>query len=522
MGKRVTLDEALDLIHDNDGVIVSGFMLAVVPRELQLALGERFLKTGHPRNLTVMHAAGNGNNKDQGIYDMSHEGMIGRYITGHFANNARLIQQCNENKITAYNFPQGVIAHMYRAAAAGKIGEITKVGLDTFCDPRYGGGKMNEVTTEDLVHLVEIQGEEHLLYTMPKMNIAFIRGTTSDELGNITMEEESAYIDALDVAMAVKSMGGKVIVQVKNYVSSKSVDRSQVVVPGTLVDAVYVCENPIENHRQTPGDFYDPVIAGHNQVEAMGFAALELNDRKVIARRAAMELSPNSVVNLGIGIPEGVAAVASEEGIGNQLILTIESGLQGGVPTGGQRFGSAINAWAALPMTGQFDFYNGGNLNLTCLGFAEVDPAGNINVSRFGTRIAGVGGFVDISQSTPVVCFTGTMTAGGLQVEVKDGKLNIVQEGKKKKFLTKIDQVTFSALYSQRKGQKVLFITERCVFRLTAEGLVLTEVAPGIDVETQILPLMDFKPIISPDLKLMDARIFADEPMGLGEIIGCK
>jgi propionate CoA-transferase len=520
--KQVTLEEALNLIPDGANMAVSGFMLGCVPRELYVGIAERFQKTGHPRGLTVMHAAGNGNNKDQGIIDFSYEGLITRYICGHYANNSRLIDLTNANKITAYNFPQGVIAHMYRAAAAGKPGEITRIGLHTFCDPRLQGGKMNEVTTEDLVELLTIDGQEYLLYKMPKLDIGLIRGTTADENGNITMEEESAPLDALDIAMAVRTMGGKVIVQVKNVVSSKSIDRTQVVIPGNLVDAVVVSENPIENHRQTPGSYYDPVLAGHYQLNDVSFSSIPFDERKVIARRAAMELKPNSVVNLGIGIPEGVAAVATEEGAGDQLLLTIESGLIGGIPTGGQNFGSAINAWAALPEAAQFDYYNGGNLALTCLGFAEVDPTGNVNVSKFGSRIAGVGGFVDISQSTKTIVFSGTMTAGGLKLAIEDGKMVIVQEGKKIKFKKNLDQITFSSQFSKETGQKVLFVTERCVFQIVDEGLKLIEVAPGIDIEKDILPYMEFKPIIPENVPLMDARIFRDEPMGLAEIIAAK
>lgn len=520
--KQVSLEEALNLIPDGANMAISGFMLGCVPRELYLGVADRFLKTGHPCGLTLMQAAGNGNNKDQGVVDFSYEGLITRYITGHFANNARMIELANTNKVAAYNFPQGVIVHMYRAAAAGKPGEITRIGLHTFCDPRLQGGKVNEAAKEDLVELLHIDGEEFLLYKVPKLDIALIRGTTADENGNITMEEEFAPIDALDVAMAVRSCGGKVIVQVKNVVSSHSVDRSRVVIPGNMVDAVVVSEKPVENHRQTPGSFYDPVLAGHYQLDNVSFSSIPFDERKVIARRAAMELKPNSVVNLGIGIPEGVAAVATEEGAGDQILLTIESGLIGGIPTGGQNFGSAINAWAALPEASQFDYYNGGNLALTCLGFAEVDSTGNVNVSKFGTRIAGVGGFVDISQSTKTILFTGTMTAGGLQLAFEDGKLVIVQEGKKTKFKKSLDQVTFSSQFSRETHQRVLFITERCVFQIVEEGLKLIEVAPGIDIEKDILPYMEFTPIIPENVPLMDARIFRDEPMGLAEIIAAK
>lgn len=519
MNKRMSMDEALSLIPDGAGVAVSGFMLMTVPRELYLGIAQKYQETGHPCNLTVMHAAGNGNNKDQGIYDMSYEGLITRYITGHFANNARMIELTNANKVASYNFPQGVIAHMYRAAAAGKPGEITRIGLHTFCDPRLEGGKMNAAAKEDLVELLDIMGEEFLLYKMPKLDIGLIRGTTADEHGNITMEEEGAPVDALDVALAVKAMGGKVIAQVKNYVSGASIDRAQVVVPGNLVDAIVVSEHPEESHRQTPGSYYNPVLSGHYKLPGVGFSSIPFNERKVIARRAAMELSPNSVVNLGIGIPEGVAAVAAEEGAGDQLTLTIESGLVGGVPTGGQDFGCAVNAWAALPMTSQFDYYNGGSLDLTCLGFAEVDAAGNVNVSRFGSKIAGCGGLIDISQSTNTVIFCGTMTAGGLKESIEDGKLVILQEGKKIKFKKSVEQITFSAKFSSMRRQKVLFIAERCVFQVTEEGLKLTEIAPGISIEKDILPFMEFTPIIPETVALMDERLFKDEPMGLDKIL---
>lgn len=514
MGKQMGIAAAIDLIKDGDGIAVSGFQLCTVARELYLALLERYQATGHPNQLTLMQGAGN-----LGVHDMTAEGLFSRYITGHYANNKKMIEMVNENKIQSYNFPQGVICHMYRAAAAGKLGEITRIGLHTFCDPRLGGGKMNAVTTEELVELTEISGQEQLLYKVPKLDIALVRGTTSDELGNITIEEESAPVDLLDVVMAVKGMGGKVIVQVKNYVSSNSIDRAKVVIPGSMVDAVVVCAEPAQNHLQTPAAFYDPVLAGHHRLDSVGFGHIPLDERKVIARRAAMELASNSVVNLGIGIPEGVAAVASEEGLGDRVVLTIESGLIGGIPAGGPHFGSSYNAWAALPMTSQFDYYNGGSLNIASLGFAEVDPTGNVNVSRFGTRIAGCGGFIDISQSTQNLVFSGTMTTGGLSVEVRDGKLNILQEGKRKKFLHHIEQITFSSDFSKMIHQKVLFVTERCVFELTSKGLMLTEIAPGISVEEHILPCMEFIPILSPDLKSMDARLFQEGLMGLASII---
>lgn len=507
MRKLFTYDEAIKLINDGDTVAVSGFMLATAAREMMVKIGENFKKVGHPRNITLYQGAGIGNNNDQGVCEMTYKGLIKRYVTAHFANNRAMIDLALKNEIEAYNFPQGVIAHIYRQAAANKPFEISKIGLNTYCDPRIRGGKVNDAAKDNLVDLIEIDGEEYLKYKVPKFDIGIIRGTTSDEFGNITMEEESSIIDSLDVAMAVKASGGKVIVQVKNIVSSSSIDRRDVVVPGVFVDVVVKSENPEEFHRQTPGTYYDPIIAGKYKSDNFGFPKLELDERKIIARRAAKELSDDSVVNLGIGIPEGVASVAKEEGIEN-IVLTVESGLIGGIPLGRSNFGSAVNAWAGLPMASQFDFYNSGGLDRTFLGFAEIDPSGNINVSRFGDRIGGCGGFIDITQSTKNIVFCGTMTAGGLKTRVENGNLIIEKEGSKKKFLSSVEEVTFSAKQSREIGQNVIFVTERCVFKLGENTLILTEIAPGVDINKDILEQMEFEVEISSDLKIMDKSIF--------------
>lgn len=520
MNKLYTVKDAVNLIKDGDIVAISGFMLAAVADEVFANIEEKFLKEGAPRDLTLYQAAGVTDFKTAGTIRLTHEGLLKRYICGHYGNNQKMIDMVNSNRIESYNLPQGVIEHLFRAAASGKVGEITKVGLKTYMDPRQAGGKMNSITTENIVELVDILGEEHLLYRAPKFNIGLVRGTTADELGNISMEEESAYIDALDVAMAVKASGGKVIVQVKNYVRSDSMKRSQVIIPGIFVDAVVLTSDVEKYHRQTPGSVYDPILAGHYKKEGTGFKPIPLDNRKIIARRAAMELNSNAVVNLGIGIPEGIASVASEEGFGDDLVLTIESGLIGGIPTGGSNFGSAINAWAALPMSYQFDFYNGGGLDVTFLGFAEIDPAGNINVSKFGPKIAGCGGFIDISQCTKKIVFCGTFTAGGLIQEIRNGELVISQEGKQRKFMENIEQVTFSAEMVAKSGQEVMIVTERCVFKYTTEGLTLMEIAPGVDIEKDIISLMAFKPAISKDLKTMDERIFKEGLMGLKDELG--
>lgn len=514
MNKVVDFDKAIDMIKDGDTVAFSGFMLATAAREVMVKIGNKFLSEGRPKNLTIYQGAGLGNNNDQGICELSYPGLIKRYVTAHFANNRPMIDMVLKNEVEAYNFPQGVIAHLYKQAAGGKDFEITRIGLNTYCDPRLKGGKVNEAAKEDLVDLIEIDGRDYLKYKVPNYNIGIIRGTSADEFGNISMEEESSIIDSLDVAMAVKACGGKVIVQVKNIVSFQSMNRQDVVIPGVFVDAIVKSEDPINYHRQTPGVYYDPIISGRYKSDNYGFKSLELNERKLIARRAVFELKDNSVVNLGIGIPEAVASVAEEEGLEN-IILTVESGLIGGIPLGGSNFGSAVNSWAGLAMASQFDFYNSGGLNKTFLGFAEIDPCGNINVSRFGNKIGGCGGFIDITQSTKDIVFCGTMTAGGLLTEVNDGKLVIVQEGRNKKFKKFIEEVTFSAEESVQRGQNVIFVTERCVFALKNGALELIEIAPGIDLDRDILGQMDFRPRISKNLKQMDLRIYQEGLMGI-------
>ncbi|MDY4128718.1 MAG: CoA-transferase [Peptostreptococcus porci] len=507
MNKNVKLDEAINLIKDGDTVALSGFMLATAAREIMVGIGERFKNTGSPRGLTVYQGAGIGNNRDQGVCEMSFPGLIKRYVTAHFANNQPMIKMALNNEVEAYNFPQGVISHLYRQAAGKKPFEITRIGLNTYCDPRLKGGKVNEAAKEDLVELIHIDDVEYLKYKVPKYDIGIIRGTTADEHGNITMEDESSIIDSLDIAMAVKASGGKVIVQVKNIVSSASINRKDVVIPGVFVDAVVISEEPETYHRQTPGTFYSPVIAGKYNSNEFSISGVIFDERKIIARRAIEELKSGSVVNLGIGIPEAVSSAAVEAGI-SDIVLTVESGLIGGIPLGGSNFGSAVNAWASLPMASQFDFYNSGGLDKSFLGFAQIDSNGNINVSRFGDRIGGCGGFIDITQSTKNIVFCGTMTSNGLKTKFENGKLVILSEGKTKKFKNSIDEITFSAHQSRINEQNVILVTERCVFKYDDEGLILTEVAPGIDIESEIFGVMDFRTRISENLKLMDRKIF--------------
>jgi propionate CoA-transferase len=510
--KIVSADEAVAIIRDSDTLCCSGFGSNGVPVELVLALERRFLQTGSPRNLTLLFGGGPGDGGDGGINHLAHEGLLGRVIGGHYGLVPRIGQLALENKVDAWNLPLGVISHLYRDMACGLPGSVSRVGLGTFVDPRLEGGRINSRTREDLVKLIELDGEELLFYKAIPIKVAFVRATTADPEGNLTCERESLTQDTLAIATAARNHGGFVIAQVERVAEYGSLNPRRVKVPGIMVDCVVVAKP--EHHMQTFASSYNPAYSSEVRVPMEALEPMALDERKLIARRAAFELMPNAVVNLGIGMPEGVASVAAEERILRYMTLTAEPGLIGGVPQSGLNFGSAVNADAVIDMNQQFDFYDGGGLDLACLGLAQCDPEGNINVSRFGPKLAGAGGFINITQNSRIVVFVGTFTAGGLQVGVKDGSLAIEREGKAKKFVKRVEQVTFSGRYAAAKGQRVLYVTERCVFRLGARGLELIEVAPGIDVGRDILAQMEFEPIVE-DPAPMDPCIFRDEPMAL-------
>lgn len=514
--KVVTAQYAASLIQDSMTVGVGGFVGFGTPEELYIAIKDRYVETQSPKNLTVFYGAGIGDGKDRGMNHLAQEGLIKRLVCAHLGLAPKLGQLCVDNKIECFIVPQGVCSHILRATAGKKPGVLTHVGLKTYADPRNEGCKGNKAAADsgyDIVKLVDIDGREALVYKSVPLDMCFIRGTYADEAGNISLAKEALQGDQFEMAMATKNSGGKVVVQVEKVVQKGTLPMRDVVIPSFMVD--YVVEAKPENHWQSfLGPEYHPEFTGDVKIPVDSIKPMPLNPRKICGRRGAMLLKKGTVVNLGIGIPDSVAAVAGEEGISDQFTLSIESGVLGGVPSGGMGLGATANPDAMLKQPDCFDFYDGGGLDMAFLGSAEVDEKGNVNVSKFSGRMVGPGGFINITQNSKTVVFCGTFTAGKMKCEIGDGKLNIIEDAPGIKFKKSVEQVTYSAEYGVSTGQNVYYVTERALFKLTSEGLELLEIAPGVDLQKHILDKMEFMPVIK-DVKLMDERIFKDELMNL-------
>lgn len=499
-----TAEAAVDLVQDGQTLVVGGSGGGLLePDALLAALGRRFRETGSPRGLGLVHTTGIGDREGGGMDHLAQPGLAQSVVAGNWGMAPAMSAMALAGEFEAYNFPQGVMSQLFREIAAGRPGIVTHVGLGTFCDPRLDGGRLNDVSSTDRVEVVELSGREWLFYPAFDIDVCFIRGTTADERGNISFEQEGARLEMLAIAQATKNRGGTVIAQVKNIAQAGTLDPRLVVVPGICVDVVV--HHPAQ--RQVVTHEYNPAFSGEIRAAVSTLPPFPLDARKVVARRALAEIEAGDVVNLGVGIADGIASVAAEEGRLDDFTTTIEQGAVGGVPARGVIFGVATNPEAIVDQAAQFDFYDGGGLDIAFLGFAEVDAEGNVNVSKFGTRVVGTGGFVDISQNARTVVFCGTYSAGGLKAHAGGGELRIEAEGRHAKFVPAVTQVTFSARESLARGQRILYVTERAVFALTPEGLRLLEVAPGIDPKADVLEPLPFD-VLADEVRTMDPEYF--------------
>lgn len=511
-GLVIGADEAAALVRDGDRVAVGGSgSLLQVPETLLAAIGRRFADTGAPRDLDVLHVMGLGDHMGRGVDHLARAGLVRRFVGSHFALSPAEQRLIADGEVEAIGLPAGTITLLYREIAAGRPGLLTDIGLGTYVDPRQDWGRMNAATGEGLSRLVTIDGREWLFYPAFPIDVALVRATEADGEGNLTMDDEAAYSDNLAIAQAAHNSGGIVVAEVKRVVPAGALPASRVRVPGPLVDHVVVTDHPF----QTPVTPEDHSRTGLRPNVDVRVPVLPLDHRKLVARRAAMELRRGQLANLGVGMANGIPYVALEEGVIDELTLTVEQGIFGGLPGIGLDSGTAVNPSAIIDMTSQFDLYDGGALDLAGLSFAQVDRDGNVNVARVGTMPIGPGGFIDISQKARTVLFCGTFRGGGIEVDVTDDGIRIECEGRYAKFVEHVDAVTFSAARAREQGQRVFYITERAVFRLGATGVELVEIAPGVDLERDVLDQMGFSPVLHGRPVLMDARLFRPGPMGL-------
>lgn len=521
--KFVTADQAAALIKDDDTVALmgggGGLMEATC---LFQAVERRFLATSLPRRLTLVHALGIGDKQSRGMNCFAYEGLVRKVIGGHWVWSPRMQQLARDEKIAAYILPGGVSSQLMREIGGGRPGLITHVGLGTVCDPRYGGGRMNASATEDLAEVMMIDGREYLRYKPYPVNVALVRASAADEDGNISFEHEAANLDATAIALAARTSGGKVIVQVRERLPRGALKAREVRIPAAWVDAIVV-----DPEQRTSYDIpFDATLSGELIGEARFDAAMNesekpaesFSERQAVARRAACELVVGAVVNYGVGVPDAVARLVARRGELDHIYQTIEHGTYGGSLLDGVLFGYARNASAMLDAPTQFDFYGGGGLDIALLGFGEFDAEGNVNVSKLGGLTVGPGGFIDIAQNARKVVFCGTFAAKGVQLETGDGRVRITQQGSVKKLVKRVEQITFSGPQSLLRGQQALYLTERASFRLTLRGMELFEIAPGIDLQRDVLDQMDFAPLLAANIDVMPASFFRAEDDGFGSL----
>lgn len=523
----LTAKEAVDLIQDGSTLCTIGMTLVSASETILKEIENRFLEQGHPRDLTYFHTCGQAAMRQPGgMTHMAHEGLIRRVIGGHWGQSSKMMDLIAGNKIEAFNLPQGQMANMFHSMALREPGKLSKVGIGTYIDPRIEGGKMNQKTKEcgyDTVAIVNVDGEEYIQYKPVKIDTLLIRGTYADENGNISTAHEGMVLELLPAVMATRRWGGKVICQVKQIVKAGSINPKEVVVPGVLVDAVVVCDNLQEDHRQTYSWYYNPAYSGQALAPEVAAKPIPLNVRKVIGRRAMTELVPDQIINIGTGIPNDViGSIIAEEEVADTVMVTVESGVYGGVPAETIDFGISMNAQALISHDRQFELYNGTGIDFTFMGAGEMDQYGNVNATKMGPKAPGAGGFIDITATAKNVIFCSTFTGGGLQTSFSEDGVTIEQEGKIRKLVKEVQQISYNGKLAMERGQNMFFVTERAVFKLTEEGPMLIEIAKGVDLQKDILDQMDFRPLIASELKYTDTAIYKDGAFGLKKMIASK
>ena len=520
----INAKQAVKMIQDGTTLGIIAMTQVSASTSILKEIERSFFEEGHPRDLTYVHTCGQASaGKPGGMQLIAHEGLLKRVIGGHWGQSSNMMNLISENKIEAFNLPQGQMANMFHSMAMREPVKLSKVGLGTYIDPRIEGGKMNQRAKDsgyDTVGIVTVDGEEYVQYKPIPIDTLLIRGTYADENGNISTEREAMVLEVLPAVMATKRWGGKVICQVESIVKNGSICPKDVVVPGVLVDAVVVCENPYEDHRQTYSWYYDPAYEGKVRVPEMSLEVLPTEMRKIISRRAMAELISDQIINIGTGIPnENIGPIIAEEGIADIVTVTVESGIYGGVPASTIDFGISKNAEALIAHDRQFELYNGAGIDFTFMGAGELDQDGNVNATKMGSKAPGAGGFIDITATAKNIIFCSSFTGGGLKTSFSEGGVKIEQEGRFKKLVKKVQQISYNGKIAFERGQNMIYVTERAVFKLTEKGVTLIEIAKGIDLQKDILDQMEFTPVIADDLKVTSTDFYKEGICGLREII---